>query len=261
MSVTAFYVALGATPVPLPHSLPPPPPPVVALAPTTHPVAPPVVKPMVAASKQKEPSGGYIENERKYLPVLSKEIDNHWPTVSIRSVFGAQVMQETCPSLRSKKCWSPTAELKTEREYGFGLGQLTVTPRFNNFKEASKLHPSLKDWTWENRYAAEYQLRTMILMDKFSHDKAAWAKTNEDQLAFAFASYNGGLGGVLSDRTVCKVTPGCDPDRWFGHVEKTSKKAKVAVGGYGKSFFEINREYVKNILFVRRPRYEFFFGE
>ena len=59
----------------------------------------------------------------------------------------------------------------------------------------------------------------------------------------------------MSDRRVCQATAGCDPGRWFGHVEKTSLKARAAIKGYGKSFFDINREYVVNVLQVRRSKY------
>lgn len=194
-------------------------------------------------------------NALQYLPVLKGEIEAHWPDTFRRAYFGGQVEQETCISLKHRKCWSPTAELKTDREYGFGLGQITVTASFNNFEEARKLHPSLADWTWDNRYNAQYQLRSMVLKDKFNHGKFSWAVNERERMAFTFASYNGGIGGVLSDKRVCSTTPNCLTDRWFGNVEHTSRKAKVAAKGYGKSFFEINREYVVNVMTVRHQKY------
>lgn len=200
-------------------------------------------------------------NALVYLPILSAEIEQHWPTVYRKAYFGGQVEQETCISLTHKKCWSPYAELKTAREYGFGLGQITVTSAFNNFEEARKLHSSLAGWSWENRYNAQYQLRSMVLKDKFNYGKFSGAINERERMAFTFASYNGGIGGVLSDKRVCSATPDCSPDRWFGHVEKTSKKAKTAVSGYGKSFFEINREYVVNVMTVRHQKYVPYLGE
>jgi membrane-bound lytic murein transglycosylase MltF len=76
-----------------------------------------------------------------------------------------------------------------------------------------------------------------------------------DRLAMTLASYNGGRGGLTNDRRMCAASPGCDPSRWFGNVERTSRKAKTAAKGYGKSFFETNREYPRNILLLRRVRY------
>lgn len=202
------------------------------------------------------------ERARTYLPVLAGEIDARWPGVPLRSALAAQVEQETCPSLKSRKCWNPSTELKTHREYGFGLGQLTVTDKFDNFAEARKLDPSLRDWRWEDRYDPARQLRTMVIMDRNSYQRlAALVSDPQERLAMAFAAYNGGMGGVLSDRRLCAQVKGCDPGRWFGHVEKYSLKAKTKTAGYGMSFFEINRAYVSNVLFVRRPRYAAHFGE
>lgn len=190
-----------------------------------------------------------------HLPTLRRVVDTYWNDAPYRSVFAGQVEQETCVSLKHKKCWSPYAELKTEREYGFGLGQITVTKSFDNFQAARKLDSSLKDWQWENRYNAEFQLRTLVLTDRFNFGKFSWASSDHERMAFALAAYNGGVGGVLSDRRICSTLPSCDPSRWFGNVEHTSRKAKTAVKGYGKSFFEINREYVHNILKIRQAKY------
>lgn len=222
----------------------------------------PVGHPNVTSSSPAEcPAVQLIAREEEYLPVLLSEINNHWADVPWRSVFGAQIRQETCAGLKSKKCWSPYAELKTDREYGFGLGQVTVTKKFDNFHEAKKLHSSMKDWTWENRYNAEYQLRTMILMDRFNYSKFDWAENEYERMAFAFAAYNGGIGGVLSDRRVCGVTGGCDLNVWFHNVENTSKKAKVAANGYGQSFFQINRTYVMHVMGDYSLRYKPYFDE
>lgn len=197
----------------------------------------------------------------QYLPVLQQELGKSWPEAPFQTVFAAQIEQESCVSLTSKRCWSPKAELKTSREYGFGLGQVTIaynadgTERFNNFEAAKKLAPSMKDWEWGNRYDAAFQIRTLVLMDKFNYGKFAMMVLENERMAFSFAAYNGGLGGVLSDRTVCKITEGCVPNRWFNQVENTSKKAKVPVKGYGQSFFQINRGYVRNIMCLRNVKY------
>lgn len=196
----------------------------------------------------------------KYLPVLSAEIKGHWPAAPMPAALAGQVEQETCASLKSPKCWNPRTELKTDREYGFGLGQLTVTPRFDNFAEARKLDASLRDWQFADRYDPARQLRTLVLMDRNGFSRLAFIPDGRERMAMALASYNGGLGGVLSDRRVCAGTPGCDPARWFGNVERTSLKAKTAAKGYGKSFFEINREYVRNIMTVRAARYRSVMG-
>ena len=51
--------------------------------------------------------------------VLKSEINRAWPDLKPKSALAAQVEQETCVSLKSKKGWNQATELKTDREYGF----------------------------------------------------------------------------------------------------------------------------------------------
>jgi hypothetical protein len=196
---------------------------------------------------------GLPENAVKYAPVLKQELETKWPGIGPKSYFAAQVEQETCVSLKSKKCWSPSAELKTSREYGFGLGQLTVTERFNAFDDVKKLDKELAAWKWENRYDATYQLKALVVYDKSIYTKLP--APIQEKFPFMFAAYNGGMGGILKDRKFCQGTANCNPNLWWGNVENTSFKSKTKPKGYGKSFFEINREYPKNIMMIRSPKY------
>lgn len=193
------------------------------------------------------------KNAELYLPMLEMELIRLWPKFIPKALFAGQIEQETCITLKHKKCWSPTAELKTSREYGFGLGQITVTERFNNFEDTKKLDKNLAGWKWENRFDPTYQIRALVVYDKHIYGKLP--EPIEDKSAFMLASYNGGLGGILKDRKLCEGTKGCNPNFWFNNVENTSFKSKTKPKGYGKSFFEINREYVYNIIFLRSAKY------
>lgn len=195
-----------------------------------------------------------------YLPILKSEMVIHWD-IQHGPTLAGQVEQETCPSLTSKKCWNPKTELKTDREYGFGLGQITVSKRFDNFAAARGLDPTLRDWEFKNRYDATKQLRTLVLMDRQNYNRLGFVTDTNERIAMSLSGYNGGMGGLLSDRRLCARIPTCDPEKWFGHVELYSLKNKVAVAGYGQSFFSINRSYVTNILKIRRLRYAAWFGE
>jgi hypothetical protein len=199
---------------------------------------------------------------QEYLPSLKGEIKDIWPDMPMKSTTGGQVEQETCPSLNSSECWNPHAELKTSREYGFGLGQITIAydsqgkERFNNFKWAVSLDQKLKSWKYEDRYNAEYQLRALIRFDQLYWRGVTWATDDLNHWAFTLASYNGGEGGIRNDRQLCK-SQGGDYNNWFGNsgVSKYSWKSKIKISGYGDSFFNINRSYVTNILMMRRQKY------
>lgn len=187
-------------------------------------------------------------NAQLYLPVLVQEIKANWPSLSVPHFLAGQVEQETCPSLKSAKCWNPKTENinpKNNGEYGWGLGQLTNTNRYNNFEEVTTRYSGLKTWKWEDRFNPEFQLRAMTLMDKSAF---VTFKTDElNALWFAFSAYNGGRMSVLNDQKYCAQIAGCDPKQWFGHVEVNSLKARTKLSGYRVSAFDINREYVRNI--------------
>ena len=207
-------------------------------------------------------------NAKKYIPVLQQVIDKQWPTFDAPSLIAAQIEQESCISLTSKGCWNPNTELKTSREYGFGLGQLTIAydknhnVRFDNFKLMKQKFPQLDGWKWDDRYDPYYQMTTIVLMDKNFYNGIKWTTTNDDEKkAFMMSSYNGGLGGVMQDRTLCAHTTGCDPSRWFNNVEKYSYKSRIKNPGYGQSAFDINRGYVRSIFYIRREKYIPFFNK
>ena len=192
-----------------------------------------------------------------YLSLLFAVQVEVFPDLHLPYMLAGQVEQETCISLKHSKCWNPRAELKTSREYGFGLGQITITDRFNNFEIIKQMDSKLQAWEWADRYNPRMQLRALVVYDRhiyFSVKKLT--DSPYDRMAFMFCAYNGGVGGLIKDRNICKGISGCDPSKWFGHVEKYTYRNTKPVSGYKKSFFDINREYVYNILKVRGPRYK-----
>lgn len=200
------------------------------------------------------------KNAKQYLPIFKSELMTIWPAMYQQGYYlTAQVEQETCITLTHSKCWSPHAELKTSREYGFGLGQLTITPKFNNFIVAKRKYENVKDWIWSDRYDPKYQLRTLINMDRSNYNALSMVPYHSQRLLMTFASYNGGLGGVLTERRLCSTKPNCDINYWYQNVELYSNKSRKTSSGYGKSFFSINREYVRNIDQVRSKKYVSYF--
>ncbi len=189
-----------------------------------------------------------------YKPQFIKAVTVIWLDMARPAILAGQIEQETCIRLDHIKCWNPTAKLETSREYGFGFGQLTITKKFNAFEEVKSLEPRLKGWKWDDRFNAQNQLYGVVSMMKRNYGIFKNVEGNKERYAFALASYNGGIGGIQADQKLCSKTRGCNPKKWFGNVERTSLKSKVKYQGYGKSFFEINREYPINT-FNRMKKY------
>ncbi|EAB4417280.1 lytic murein transglycosylase [Salmonella enterica] len=207
------------------------------------------------------------DGARNYLGELVTNQRTLWPDAPKPYFIAGQIEQESCISPQHARCWNPRAELKTKREHGVGLGQFTraYNPdgsiRFDVIDDLAKKHPELNGWSWETRYNASWQLKAIVMMDKGIYERIKGAESDTDRLAFMLSAYNGGEGGLRQDRRLCANTPGCNPNRWKGNVEKTSLKARAARPGYGKSFFHINREYVTNILEQRAPKYQPYFKD
>ena len=193
-----------------------------------------------------------------YLPMLSAEIAREWPGSAHGAYVAGLVDHESaCPAPRT--CWQPSARLRSAREEGAGLGQLTRAwstngaVRFDKLAELRQQHPALRELSWETVYRRpDLQLRAMVVMARAEH---RFFSGRGDALAFADAAYNGGRSGVERDRRACAMTAGCDPLKWFGHVEATCTKSLAPL--YGKrSACNINRHHVRDVLRVRMPLYQ-----
>lgn len=203
---------------------------------------------------------------KQYLPYLDLIIEKKWPKFEPKSIMAGQIEQETCPSLKHSDCWNPKAEFKSSVEYGVGLGQITIAYdsngniRFNNFEEVKKIDKHLEKWEWGNRYDPLLQMEALVSKNRYNYNlMKGWEANHTNKLAFTMCAYNGGFGGLLKDRELCKTKSGCNPNIWFGNVEKYSYKAKTATS-YSKSFYQINREYVSNILNIRHKKYITYLG-
>jgi hypothetical protein len=201
-----------------------------------------------------------------YAPTLKVEQVQFWGDHPAPALLAGLVEQESCVWLGSPSCWSPTSRLKTSREEGAGMGQITRafnpdgSVRFDSLSDLRSRHPELKGWTWANVYQRpDLQLRAIVLMSRGNfQDIHRLVAEPQAALAFADAAYNGGMGGVQSDRRACGLKNGCDPQQWFGNVERTCTKSHAALYG-ARSACDINRSHVAMVLKVRSAKYQSFF--
>lgn len=204
----------------------------------------------------------YIPPQAKqYMPGLKAEVNQLFPDVPSRGYHAALIEHESgCFALRVK-CWNPHSELKSAREHGAGLGQITRAYnktgglRFDALQEMVDHYPQLKGWTWGNVLdRPDLQMRAVVL--KSVDDYRYFARLMGDHmqaLMFADAAYNGGRRGVEQERRACHLKPGCNPNVWPGNVEKLCMKSKVAIYG-SRSPCDINRNHVSDVM-ARAPKY------
>lgn len=201
-------------------------------------------------------------NALKYTPMYKDEVYRLIPTITNPEYFAALTEHESCVSLKSKRCFDPTAELLTAREQGVGLGQITRTKnadgtiRFDSLTDLRSRHMAeLQELSWSNvKERPDLQMRQVIVMTK-DNLKQLFQVTDETQrFKMADAAYNGGIGHTKKERLQCGLTKGCDPQYWDNHVEmiKSIKSQKPIYGN--RSAWDINRHHVKDV-WVRMPKY------
>lgn len=178
--------------------------------------------------------------------------------------FAALIEHESCISLKHSRCWAPTSRLKSDREEGAGLGQLTRafkadgSTRFDALEDSKRLDPrGLNELRWDTVYQRpDLQMRVIVLMTRASWNRLlTLVPDDEPRLAMTDAAYNGGMGGVLNERRACGLREGCNPNQWFGHVEKVCLKSTKPLYA-GRSACDINRHHVHDVLHTRMPKYK-----
>lgn len=204
------------------------------------------------------------EQAVEYLPTLKAQVKDVWPAFEFPNYFGALIEHESCISLTHSKCWNPKSRLKSDREEGAGLGQLTRafksdgSTRFDALEDAKRLDAKgLNDLRWETVYSRpDLQMRVLILMTRANWNRLdKLVPDKEGKLAMTDAAYNGGIGGVMNERRACGLRGDCDPNKWFGHVEKVCLKSTKPLYA-GRSACDINRHHVHDVLHTRMPKYK-----
>jgi hypothetical protein len=201
-----------------------------------------------------------LKKAEPILPNLKEKINQYWKELKYKHYIGGQIEQESCASL--KKCWNPNVELKTEREYGFGLAQITIAydklgkERFNNFLEAKRKYKELTSWRWEDRFNVDYQLTFILLEDKRLYNlNSKLFKDEINKMAGLFVSYNAGMGTILQRRALCERSINCNKNVWFGGLSDVHLKYEEQLL-YGQKLYEMRNRYPFNIIFKKSEKYK-----
>jgi hypothetical protein len=202
----------------------------------------------------------------QHLPTLKALQRAHWPIMPTPWVLAGQIEKESCITLKHSRCWNATSRLKSAREEGAGLGQITRTwradgsLRFDALAELKARHPALAAWNWGNVYQRpDLQLLAIVLKNRDNWATFAAVRDPEQRLIFSTLAYNRGVGGVQAEMRACKLTAGCDPQRWAGHVERTCTASRQPLYG-GRSACDISRAYPLSVIEVRAPKYRGWFA-
>ena len=178
----------------------------------------------------------------------------------------ALIEHESCISLTHSRCWAPTSELKTAREWGVGLGQITVayradgSVRFDKLKEMQQRYNNdLKELSWYNvKQRPDLQIRAIALMLRENMNTFFMVKDVMQRLKMADVAYNAGPGSVKKDRQLCGLRPNCDPQIWDGNVETNSTVSRKPIYGT-RSAYDISRNHAHDTTVVRLPKYQRWF--
>lgn len=197
-----------------------------------------------------------------YRDTIKLELDSNFSELYNYNYVPSLIEHESCITLKHKKCWNSLSRLKTAREEGAGLGQVTRafnadgTVRFDTLGEMAKRYKvELREAKWETIYQRpDIQLRIMILMLRDDYKKLFTIESKENRMQMVDAAYNGGLGGVLKERRACGLSKNCNPNIWFNNVEKYCLKSKKVLYGT-RSACDINRHHVEDVFHSNIPKY------
>ena len=198
-----------------------------------------------------------------YRDTIKSELDNYFSELYNYNYVPSLAEQESCISLKHKKCWNSSSQLLSKREQGLGLFQTTRAFRDDGSVRFDTLQAMRNNYKLELREASwstykdrpDLQIRSAILMLRDDYKKLYNVTNLEYRTQFTDAAYNGGLGGVLKERRACGLAQNCNPGIWFNNVEKYCLKSKKAIYGT-RSACDINREHVKTIWEIRLPKYQ-----
>lgn len=213
----------------------------------------------------------YAVNVKTYIPpqafthkeTIRKELDRLFPTIPTYNYVPALIEHESCLSLSHSRCWKSTSELRSKREQGVGLGQVTRTfredgsVRFDTLSNLKNMYKSeLKEASWDiikNR--PDLQIRMIVLLLRTDNKQLYNIEDELVRLHFTDSAYNGGIRDVHRSRRACGLAKNCNPQFWFDHVENYIQKSNKILYG-NRSAKMINTHHVSDVFKTRLPKYQ-----
>lgn len=202
----------------------------------------------VTSSHAADLPAGYLKHASTMQQVMAK----HWPDAPLPHIPPAQVEQESS--------WKDKATLRTSRELGRGLVQLTIaytqngSERFNSYKDATG-YAALRNWDWRNDpYNVRYQLTYLVLRDRATFKQTRLMMIDDAEAwRAALVAYNAGMGRVLSRRSNA-VKMGLDKTRWSGGLEHAYGLSENTAL-YNRPLWKAVNEYPA-VVFKRAEKYK-----
>lgn len=199
----------------------------------------------------------------KFKETIKQELDIYFPSLYDYNYVPSLIEHESCISLKHSRCWNSASRLKSAREEGAGLMQVTKTYREDGSIRFDKLtelrdqyKKELKDAKWETIYQRpDVQIRMGVLMIRDDYKKLYNIEDEESRMQMVDAAYNGGIGGLLKERRACGLSKSCNPNIWFGNVENFCLKSKKVLYGT-RSACDINRHHVHDVFHIKIPKYD-----
>jgi hypothetical protein len=170
----------------------------------------------------------------RWRSTLVREVRYSWGLWQDPADFFAQVHQESA--------WRANARSR------FAAGLTQFTPGTARGMQASSRLRALCADAGGCPLDPAWALRAMV-----AYDRSIWENQKlefypgRELMAAALVGYNGGEGWVRRERAACRAVAGCDPGRWFAHVEAHCLRAAWAC--------EESRHYPRAVLLMIAPRY------
>lgn len=216
---------------------------------------------------------GRAQSVKTYIPerayehrdVLYDEITRIIPELPDYNFVPALIEHESCISLKHSKCWSATSVLSNKREYSVGFFQIAKaynpdgTKRMDTLESLRRTYRShLKEASWDNLIdRPDLQMRAGITLIHSNWNSFRGIKDPAERMYFVDNAYNGGVGWVNRERTICGLKAGCDDQKWFGNVETTCARSKKPIPAYGnRSICDISRNHTRDVFENRLPKYQ-----